>query len=288
MGLLPAAWTTHTTSPSRLARASTVFVPPPSTARTSGPSPAAGANLPASGRRSRPAAIFALYAGADPVDEILLDLDVVSDRVPETVATHVAAHVEKCSRHVLPGDAHRLRSDVEPDAMDGVQHFLGPTVVENRSDVDAEAHRLAMNELLSCFVFQRIEEEVIDPLDLPRIPAVAMERRAPAQAVDQHLDALFGEIMDVVGIGDDVLDLLHRLPADFRVVGPFGFAFADGSGVFPIQHAGVIAHDVADARVVEVARRGADHVVVDIDCFRHGPADVAHHAVDPDAGALTP
>lgn len=58
--------------------------------------------------------------------------------------------------------------------------------MEERADVDAERDGLAVYELLTSLVFERIEEEVVNSLDVTRVPTIAVIGRAPAQAVEQH------------------------------------------------------------------------------------------------------
>jgi hypothetical protein len=189
---------------------------------------------------------------------------------------------------ILPGDAHGLGPDVEADPMHGLQHLLGPVVMQHRADIDAEADRLAVEEFLPGLVFQRIEEEMVDALDMARVPARAVEGGAPAQPVHQHLDALVAQLVDLIRMREDILHLVQGVARHLLVIGPFRLAFAHHGGVAPIEHAGVEAEDVADAGVVELGRGGADDVIVDIDGLGHGPADIAHHPVDAHARALAP
>src|SRR5258708_8630557 len=110
----------------------------------------------------------------------------MGDGVPEGVAMDVVAQLEQRLPDLLPGDAHGLGPDVEADAMHGLQHLLGPVVVQHRADIYTEADRLAVEEFLPGLIFQRIEEEMVDAFDMSRITAIAMEGGAPAQPIDHR------------------------------------------------------------------------------------------------------
>src|SRR4051812_38890098 len=89
-------------------------------------------------------------------------------------------------------------------------------------------------------------------------------------------------------MAQDVLDLFQRLTSDRFIIGPFGFALADSRRIFPVEHAGMIAKNVANAGIVKLRGSGPDYIVVDIDRLRHGPADISDDTIDPHAGALPP
>ena len=69
------------------------------------------------------------------------------------------------------------------------------------TDVDAEADRLAVDEVPAGEPFEVVEEEVVDALDVARVPARVVERgAAPAMGEHQRPDALLGDVVDLVEV----------------------------------------------------------------------------------------
>jgi hypothetical protein len=87
----------------------------------------------------------------------------------------------------------------------------------------------------------RRRNEIISPFDMAGIPAVAVEGGAPPQPVDQDLDALVGQLVDLVRIENGVFDLVKGGAGRCFVVGPLGLAFANSGAIAPIQHGRIIA-----------------------------------------------
>ncbi len=78
----------------------------------------------------------------------------------------------------------------------------------------------------------------------------------------------------------------QRLPCEVFVVAPFFLDFAAILGITPVEHTGMKTQNIPDAGPVKMARCIAQHIVIDINGFRHSPAAIDDIAVHTDAGAL--
>ena len=144
-----------------------------------------------------------------------------------------------------------------------------------------------MQERAADSVLQTVEQEVIEALDRSRVPAEMMEGGAtPAVRLAERADA---GIVDGVHVWQGGHQPVHHRPGliDLAlIVRPFGLALPAIAGEGPVEMRRVIAQDLADPAPVHQRRGRADDVVVDVDAFGHGPADILDLTVDADAGAV--
>ena len=87
---------------------------------------------------------------------------------------------------------------------------------------------------------------------------------------------------------DDALQRDLRLGDKSLVVRPAGLNTAAVTGHTPVPMAGVVAKDVADARAVQMDRRAANDVEVDVDRLGDRPGHIAHDAVDANGRPMRP
>ena len=100
---------------------------------------------------------------------------------------------------VVPGDAHRLRPDVDAGPSERGGHHLRLVVLEHGARDDAEPDRLAVDEVAAGYPLEVVEDEVLDALDVARVPAGVVERRAaPAMGVHERPDPRLGALADLV------------------------------------------------------------------------------------------
>ena len=91
-----------------------------------------------------------------------------------------------------------------PARASAASHPLGLVVLEDRPGDDPQPDRLAVDEVAAGDPLEVVEEEVVDALDVARVPARVVERRAaPAVGEDQGPDPGLGAVADLVERVDD-------------------------------------------------------------------------------------
>ena len=188
------------------------------------------------------------HSFADGSDDVLADRPRVGDREPEAGLADERRQRPQRLGDVVPGHAHRLGPDVDADPVQGREHRVGLVVLEDRSGVDPEPDRLAVDEVAAGQPLQVVEQEVLDALDVPRVPAGVVERgAAPAMREHERPDAGFVDVVDVVEVGQDVVEPDPRLVDQSLVVRPARLLPAEVPGESPVAVGRVVAEDVADA-----------------------------------------
>jgi hypothetical protein len=110
---------------------------------------------------------------------------------------HEIPHPHQRCVHIFPCQPHALRADVDADIRHRLAQFIDPLPMHHRSCDEAEADGLAVQELDAGARFQRIDDEVLDALDVARAPACTVIGRAtPFEGLDNEGDAVWCQVMD--------------------------------------------------------------------------------------------
>ena len=130
--------------------------------------------------------------------------DHVCHREPQAGVPNVRTERPERLADVVPGDAHRLRPDVDAGTGDRGGHRLRLVVLQHGPREDPQADRLAVDEVAAGDPLEVVEDEVLHALDVARVPAGVVERRpAPAMGVHQGPDPGLRAGADLVERVDD-------------------------------------------------------------------------------------